>query len=134
MLTIKTNDNWTFLIFFVFTIVFPLELETSLYYLSINITTDTSLTQIGCSRTRKQNSITFLFFKTSLAITTPCPLPPRSIIMTHCVQKSICNSPINTFKTYYYSSTSVSIKQNRLNRNLNVELHASVANETIYYL
>ena len=134
MLTIKTNDNWTFLIFFVFTIVFPLELETRLYYLSTNITTDTSLTQIGCSRTRKQNSITFLFFKTSLAITTPCPLPTRSIIMTHCVQKSICDSPINTFKTYYYSSTSVSIKQNRLNRNLNVELHASVANETIYYL
>ena len=42
ILTVKNNDNWTFLIFFVFTIVFPLEQETKLYYLSIAITTDTS--------------------------------------------------------------------------------------------
>ena len=49
----KNNDNWTFLIFFVFTIVFPLELESRLYYLFITITTDTSPVQIGCRPTRK---------------------------------------------------------------------------------
>ena len=31
ILTIRNNDNWTFLIFSVVTIVFPLELETRLY-------------------------------------------------------------------------------------------------------
>ena len=34
------------------------------------------------------NSITFLIFKTSLAIN----FPPASVIMMHCVRKSICNS------------------------------------------
>ena len=48
ILTVKNNDNWTFLIFFVFTIVFPLEAKTRLYYLSITITTDTLPAQIGC--------------------------------------------------------------------------------------
>ena len=48
ILTVKNNDNWTFLIFFVFTIVFPLEPKTRLYYLSITITTDTLPAQIGC--------------------------------------------------------------------------------------
>ena len=38
--------------FFVLTIVFPLEVETRLYYLSIPFTTDTSHVQMGCSRTR----------------------------------------------------------------------------------
>ena len=47
------NDNWIFLIFFVFTIVFPSELETRLYYLSITITTHTAPAQMGCSKTRK---------------------------------------------------------------------------------
>ena len=42
ILTVKNNDNWTFLIFFAFTIVFSLELKTRLYYLSNTITTDTS--------------------------------------------------------------------------------------------
>ena len=42
ILTVKINDNWTFSIFFVFTIVFPLELETRLYHLSITVITDTS--------------------------------------------------------------------------------------------
>ena len=51
ILTVKNNDHWTFLIFFVFTIMFPLGLETRLYYLSITITTDTSPAQMGCSRT-----------------------------------------------------------------------------------
>ena len=32
ILTVKNNDNWTFLIFFVKDIVFPLNLETGLYY------------------------------------------------------------------------------------------------------
>ena len=32
VLTVKNYDDWTFLIFFIFTIVFPLELETRLYY------------------------------------------------------------------------------------------------------
>ena len=52
-LTVKNNDNWTFLIFFVFTIVFPLELETRLYYLSITITTDVLPPQMGCSKENK---------------------------------------------------------------------------------
>ena len=45
----KNNDNWTFLIFSVFTIVFPLKLETRFYYLSLTITADTSPSQMGCS-------------------------------------------------------------------------------------
>ena len=53
ILIVKTNDNWTLLIFFVFTTMFPLELETRLYYLSITIATDTSPPQMGCSRARK---------------------------------------------------------------------------------
>ena len=55
MQPIKYTPSWIFLvtlrrflIFFVFTIVFPLELEARLYYLSIIITTDTA--QINCSR------------------------------------------------------------------------------------
>ena len=39
------------LVFFVFTIVFPLELETRLYYLFFTIAADTSPAQMGCSRT-----------------------------------------------------------------------------------
>ena len=39
------------LIFFVFTIVFPLELETRLYYLPITITTDSSPAQKDASLT-----------------------------------------------------------------------------------
>ena len=31
-ITVENNDIWTFQIFFAFTIVFPLELETRLYY------------------------------------------------------------------------------------------------------
>ena len=53
VLTVKNNDNWIFLIFFVFAIVFPLELETRFHSLSITITTDTSPTQMDCSRIRK---------------------------------------------------------------------------------
>ena len=41
ILTVKNNGNWTFLIFFILTIVLPLELETRLYYLSITIMTAT---------------------------------------------------------------------------------------------
>ena len=51
ILKIKINDNWIFLILVVFTIVFPLELESRLHYFSIIITTDTSPAQIGSSRT-----------------------------------------------------------------------------------
>ena len=51
--TLKDNDNWAFLIFFVFTIVLPLELETRLHYSSITIKTDTSPAQMACSRTQK---------------------------------------------------------------------------------
>ena len=78
----KNNNNWTFLIFFAFAIMFPLELEIRLYYRFITITTDNLPAQMCCSRTRKWilrihegqfieiwNSITFLIFKTSLAIT-----------------------------------------------------------------
>ena len=53
ILTVKNNDNWTFLIFFVKDIVFPLKLETGLYYLSITITADTPPAQMGCSRRQK---------------------------------------------------------------------------------
>ena len=35
-LTVKSNDNWIFLIFFAFTIVFPLELATRFSYLFIS--------------------------------------------------------------------------------------------------
>ena len=35
------------------TIVFPLELETRLYYLSITFATDTSPAQMDCSKTQK---------------------------------------------------------------------------------
>ena len=35
------------------------------------------------------NSVSFLNFKTSLVITPP----PASVILMHCVQKSICDSP-----------------------------------------
>ena len=51
ILTAKNNDNWAFLIFFA--MVFPLELETRLYCLSISIMTDTSPAQMGCSRTQQ---------------------------------------------------------------------------------
>ena len=44
-----------FLIFFVFIIVFPLKLETRLYYLSITITTNTSSAQMDCGETGKWN-------------------------------------------------------------------------------
>ena len=49
----KNNNNWTFLIFFAFSIMFPVELEIRLYYLFITITTDNSPAQMGCSMTRK---------------------------------------------------------------------------------
>ena len=39
--------------FFVFDIVFPLELKTRLYYLSITITTDILPSQMACSRIQK---------------------------------------------------------------------------------
>ena len=42
----KNNDDWTFLIFFLSTIVFPLEPETWFYYLTFIITTDTSLLRL----------------------------------------------------------------------------------------
>ena len=35
-LTVKSNDNWIFLILFAFTIVFPLELATRFFYLFIS--------------------------------------------------------------------------------------------------
>ena len=54
ILTVKNNDDWTFWIFVILTIMFPLELGTRLYYLSITIMTDTSPPQKGCSRTRKR--------------------------------------------------------------------------------
>ena len=83
----RISPDWIFSIFFVFTVVFLLELETRLYYLPITITTDISPAQMGCSRTRKWilwymttyelwNSITFLIFKMSLAIT---PNPRASL-------------------------------------------------------
>ena len=92
ILTVKNNDNdsWTFLTFFDFTIVFPLELETRLYYLSITIATDTSPAQMGCSRTRKTLKFdNFSHFQNVLS--NP---PPFSSVMTHCVRKSICDSPL----------------------------------------
>ena len=52
---VKNNDNCTFLIFFVFNIVFPLELETRLYYLPITISTDTSPTQMDCNVAGHEN-------------------------------------------------------------------------------
>ena len=52
ILKIKINDNWIFLILVAFTIVFPLELESRLHYLSIIIRTDTSPAEIDSSRTR----------------------------------------------------------------------------------
>ena len=63
ILIVKNNDNGRFLIFFVFIVVFPLELETRFYYLSITITTETSPPLMGFSRI---NSITFLILKLSL--------------------------------------------------------------------
>ena len=54
VLTVKNNDNWTFLIFFVKDIVFPLKLEMGLYYLSITITADTPPAQMGCSRRKNE--------------------------------------------------------------------------------
>ena len=50
ILTVKNNDSWTFLFFFVFTIVFSLELSNRLYYLSITTMTNTSPAQMGSSR------------------------------------------------------------------------------------
>ena len=52
ILTVKNNDNWTFLIFVVFIIVIPLKLEARLYYLSITITTDTSPAHMRCSKSK----------------------------------------------------------------------------------
>ena len=79
ILTVKNNDNWTFLIFFVFTIVFSLEQETKLYYLSIAITTDTSPEQMGCSRT---NTLKFNNFSHFQIVISNNP-PPTSVIMMH---------------------------------------------------
>ena len=105
VLTVKNYDDWTFLIFFIFTIVFPLELETRLYYQKIllllidyiTITTDTTPTKIDCSRKKTLRLITFFIFKTLLAIisTHECHYD------AHCVRKSICDSPLgNTIFNY----------------------------------
>ena len=64
------NDIWIFLIFFVFTIVFPLELETRLYllvYYYYNWYYD--LRRWAVAGHKLWKSITFLIFKTPLAIT-----------------------------------------------------------------
>ena len=53
ILTVTSIDNWTFFIFFVFNIVFPLELEARLYCFSITIWKGTSPAQMGCSKTWK---------------------------------------------------------------------------------
>ena len=51
--------------------------------------------------------IIFLKFKTSLAIAPP-PLPPPSDIMTLCVRKSICDSPlICMINCYSYSINTI---------------------------
>ena len=48
ILTVGNKDSRTFLIFFVFSIVFPLELETRFYCLSVTTTTDSSSAQMHC--------------------------------------------------------------------------------------
>ena len=50
ILTIQNNDDWTFLIFFVFTVVIPSELETRLHYLLIAIISDTHLHRWAVAR------------------------------------------------------------------------------------
>ena len=84
ILTVKSNDNWTFLIFFAFTILFPLELNSRLYYFFLTITTDKSPAWVVCSRRLTWNSITFVFFKTNVTSNNP---PTASVILTHFVQK-----------------------------------------------
>ena len=90
ILTVKNNDNWTFLIFFVFTIVFSLEQETKLYYLSIAITTDTSPEQMGCSRTKTLKFNNFSHFQIVISNNPP----PTSVIMMHWVRKSKWDSTL----------------------------------------
>ena len=98
ILTVKNNDNWTFSIFFLFTTVFPLELHTRLYYLSITITTDTSPPQMGCNRTYTLKFDNFSHFQNVISNNSP----PASVIMAHCVRKSIFDSPLTFFSLLFY--------------------------------
>ena len=69
--------------------VFPMELETRLYYLPITIMTDTLPAQMRCSRTETSKFDNFSRFQNFINNNSP----PTSVIMTHWVQKSICDSP-----------------------------------------
>ena len=62
----KNNDNWKLLVFFVFTNVFSLELETRLYYLSMTIKTDTSTAKISFSRIKTKKFDNFSNFQNVL--------------------------------------------------------------------
>ena len=79
-LRLKNTEIWTFSIFFIFTIVFPLEPGIRLYYSSITITTDTAPAQMCSCRIQKwiyvvnHNSWTLKFdnfsnFQNSLPVT-----------------------------------------------------------------
>ena len=74
----------TFLVFFVFTNVFALELETTLYFLSIAITTDPSPAQMGFKFDNLSNFQNLISNKTQ----------PATAITTPRVRKSICDLPL----------------------------------------
>ena len=70
--------------------MFPSELETTLCYLSVTITTDTSPTQKGCNRKKILKFDNFSHFQNVISNN----FPPASVFMTHCVRKPIWHSSI----------------------------------------
>ena len=73
-------------------------LDTRLYYLSITITTYTSPAQMGCSRTYTLKFDNFSHYQDIISNKPP----PASVIMAHCVRKSIFDSPLTFISLLFY--------------------------------
>ena len=82
----KNNDSWTFLIFFVFSIVFPLELEACLLLLWLILHPH----KWAVGGHNLWNPLTFLICETSLSATPHL----QASLWTHCIRKSISYSPL----------------------------------------
>ena len=106
ILTVKNNDNWTFLVFSVFKshFLWSQSLDYINYLLLLKLILH--LYRWAVAGHKFWNSITFLVFKTSLAIT-PLLLSPASFIMVDCLIKPIYGLPF-CLHVYFHSYMKIS--------------------------
>ena len=74
--------------------MFRLELETRLYYLSITIMTHISPSQMGCSRVQTLKFDNCSHFWNAISNNPPT----ARVIITYCLRKLICDSPLTCLK------------------------------------